>query len=332
LTPPTRPVSHGGDLAAATARFGEPREGWLDLSTGINPCPYPLPPLSEQAWTHLPQRDREAALLATARRAYRVAPTAGIVAGPGTQAIIQWLPRLLPPTRVQVHGPTYGEHAAAWWEAGHTVAPDDDAASVEVFVNPNNPDGRDWPHETLLAAAARCAAAGGFAVVDEAFADLDPDLGLGPSSGTDGLVVLRSFGKFFGLAGLRIGFAFGDPALIERLGRAVGPWAVSGPALEVAEAALSDTAWIEGTRARLRSLRQTLDGVLGDAGLEVLGGTDLFRLIRCDAAAALHAHLGARGILTRIFDYELSWMRFGLPGAEAAFARLTQALASFETG
>jgi cobalamin biosynthetic protein CobC len=167
-------------------------------------------------------------------------------------------------------------------------------------------------------------------VVDEAFADLDPNLGLGPSAEMDGLVVLRSFGKFFGLAGLRIGFAFGDQALIERLGRAMGPWAVSGPALEVAEAALGDAAWIEGTRARLRSLRQTLDGVLGDAGLEILGGTELFRLIRCDDAPALHAHLGAQGILTRIFDYELSWMRFGLPGDDAAFARLTQALASFE--
>lgn len=333
MTPPTQPVSHGGDLAAATARFGEPREGWLDLSTGINPCPYPLPPLSDQAWIRLPQRDREAALLATARRAYRIAPAAGIVAGPGTQAIIQWLPRLLPPAGIQVHGPTYGEHAAAWRDAGHTVAPGSDpAGAVEVFVNPNNPDGRVWPREALLAAAARCAAAGGFAVVDEAFADLDPDLGLGPSADTHGLVILRSFGKFFGLAGLRIGFAFGDQALIERLGRAMGPWAVSGPALEVAEAALGDAAWIEGTRARLRSLRQTLDGVLGDAGLEILGGTELFRLIRCDDAPALHAHLGARGILTRIFDYEPTWVRFGLPGDDAAFARLTQALASFETG
>jgi cobalamin biosynthetic protein CobC len=333
LTPPTKPVSHGGDLAAATARFGEPREGWLDLSTGINPCPYPLPPLSESTWTRLPQRDRAAALLAAARRCYRVAPAAGLVAGPGTQAIIQWLPRLLPATRICVHGPTYGEHAAAWRDAGHAVAPDvEAAAAVEVFVNPNNPDGCVWPRDALLAAAARCAAAGGFAVVDEAFADLDPEAGLGPSSGTDGLMVLRSFGKFFGLAGLRIGFAFGDSTQIERLGRAMGPWAVSGPALEVAEAALSDTAWIEETRARLRSLRQRLDGVLGDAGLEILGGTDLFRLIRCDDAASLHAHLGARGILTRIFGDEPGWIRFGLPGDDTAFARLTQALASLRTG
>lgn len=338
-THPAQLVFHGGDLAAATARFGTPEGGWLDLSTGINPCPYPPPPLPESAWTQLPQRDREEALLAAARAQYRVASMAGIVAGPGTQAIIQWLPRLLAPTEVLVHGPTYGEHAAAWRDAGHTLVQGGDAAgAVEVFVNPNNPDGRIWPRETLLAAAERCAAAGGYAVVDEAFADLHsdggpdagPELGLGPSADTEGLVVLRSFGKFFGLAGLRLGFAFGDPPLIDRLGRAMGPWAVSGPALEVATAALGDAAWIDDTRARLHTLRQRLDEVLGQWGLEVLGGTDLFRLIRRADAAALHAHLGANGILTRGFDYEPSWLRFGLPGDDTAFARLSAALATFE--
>lgn len=333
MTPPAEPEFHGGDLAGAAARFGEPAEGWLDLSTGINPCPYPLPALSESAWTRLPQHDRDAAVLAAARRCYRVAAAAGIVAGPGTQAIIQWLPRLLPHTRVRVHGPTYGEHAAAWRDAGHAIVPDDGAAAaVEVFVNPNNPDGCVCPREALLAAAARSAAAGGFAVIDEAFADLDPDAGLGPFGDATGLVVLRSFGKFFGLPGLRIGFAFGDPPLIARLGRAMGPWAVSGPALETAEVALGDTAWIEETRARLRSLREKLDDVLGEAGLEIVGGTDLFRLIRHAEAAALHAHLGANGILTRSFEYAPDWLRFGLPGDAAAFARLTRALAAFEAG
>jgi len=333
-TQPAQPVFHGGDLTAATARFGAPAAGWLDLSTGINPCPYPLPSLPGSAWTRLPQRDREEALLAAARAHYRIAPAAGIVAGPGTQAIIQWLPRLLAPTTVLVHGPTYGEHAAAWQDAGHTVVEGGNGAgAVEVFVNPNNPDGRVWPRETLLAAAERCAAAGGCVVVDEAFADLQPDagpdLGMGPSDDTEGLVVLRSFGKFFGLAGLRVGFAFGDPALIDRLDRAMGPWAVSGPALEVAVTALSDAAWIDETRARLRALRQRLDALLGQRRLEIVGGTDLFRLVRHADASALHAHLAANGILTRGFDYEPSWLRFGLPGDDTAFARLSAALAAF---
>jgi cobalamin biosynthesis protein CobC len=333
LAPPREPVPHGGDLAAATARFGAPAGGWLDLSTGINPHPYPLPALAGNAWTRLPQRDREAALLAAARTYYRAAPGAAIVAGPGTQAIIQWLPRLLPPARFRVHGPTYGEHAAAWADAGHAlVAADDASSAVEVFVNPNNPDGRIWPRDTLCAAAARCASAGGMTVIDEAFADLEPDSSLAPHADTPGLVILRSVGKFFGLPGLRIGFALGDSAVIERLRRAMGPWAVSGPALEVAAAALGDDAWIGETRARLRGLRERLDDVLSAAGLEIAGGTDLFRLVRSAEAAALHAHLGAEGILARDFDYAPDWLRFGLPGDEAAFARLARALASFEPG
>jgi len=339
---PVFPVLHGGDLAAATARFGAPAGDWLDLSTGINPLAYPLPELPQTAWTRLPQRDREEALIAAARRYYRVAPGAEIVPAPGTQSIIQWLPRLLPPTRVAVHGPTYGEHAAAWSQAGHTVVhmnSDNEASEAEagshtvaIFVNPNNPDGRLRPPERLVAAAGRCAAAGGFAVIDEAFADLVPEASLAPQADAPGLVILRSVGKFFGLPGLRVGFALGGPAVIDRLRRALGPWAVSGPAIEAAGLALEDDAWVAETRSQLTSLRTRLDEVLREAGLEVVGGTDLFRLIRSAAAAQLHAHLGAQGILTRIFDHDAEAVRIGLPGDDADFARLAQALTSFGAG
>jgi len=337
-----KPVFHGGDLAAATARFGAPSDGWLDLSTGINPLPYPLPGLPEAAWTRLPQRDREEALIAAARRTYQVAPNADIVPAPGTQSIIQWLPRLLPATRVAVHGPTYGEHAAAWSDAGHAVmhiqgdggakAPDTGSHAVAIFVNPNNPDGRIWPPERLFADAARCAAAGGFAVIDEAFADLAPEASLAPHADAPGIVILRSVGKFFGLPGLRVGFALGGDPLMGRLRRALGPWAVSGPALEAARAALEDDVWIAETRVRLVSLRTRLDAILSEAGLEIAGGTVLFRLIRSTAAVRLHAHLGAHGILTRDFDYDRETIRFGLPSGDADFNRLSRALASFEPG
>lgn len=339
---PPIPVFHGGDLAAATARFGAPADGWLDLSTGINPLAYPLPELPQTAWTRLPQRDREEALIAAARRTYRVAPGAEIVPAPGTQSIIQWLPRLQAPTTVAVHGPTYGEHAAAWLEAGHTVvhvncdgeANETEARShtVAIFVNPNNPDGRIWPPDELQAAAGRCAAAGGFAVIDEAFADLVPEASLAPKADAPGIIILRSVGKFFGLPGLRVGFALGNGALTGCLRRALGPWAVSGPALEAARVALKDDSWVAETRSRLVSLRTRLDGVLSEAGLEIVGGTDLFRLTRSNGAARLHAHLGSRGILTRDFDYDTQIIRIGLPGNDADFARLAQALASFEPG
>lgn len=339
---PVAPVFHGGDLAAATARFGAPTDGWLDLSTGINPLAYPLPQLSTTAWTRLPQRDREEALIAAARRYYQVAPHAEIVPAPGTQSIIQWLPRLLPPTTVAVHGPTYGEHAAAWADAGHMVihvncdgeanAAESRPHNVAIFVNPNNPDGRIRQPERLRAVAEHCAAAGGFAVIDEAFADLVPDASLAPQADAPGLVILRSVGKFFGLPGLRVGFALGSGALIDRLRRALGPWAVSGPALEAARVALKDDSWAAETRSRLVSLRTRLDGVLSEAGLEVVGGTDLFRLIRSAAATRLHAHLGAQGILTRTFDYDTEIIRIGLPGGDGDFARLTRALALFRSG
>ena len=339
---PPIPVFHGGDLAAATVRFGVPADGWLDLSTGINPLAYPLPELPETAWTRLPQRDREEALIAAARRYYRVAPAAEIIPAPGTQSIIQWLPRLLAPTKVAVHGPTYGEHAAAWSDAGHTVvhvncdgvanAADARSHTIAIFVNPNNPDGRLWPPERLHAAAERCAAAGGFAVIDEAFADLVPKASLAPQADAPGIVILRSVGKFFGLPGLRVGFALGSPALIGRLRRALGPWAVSGPAIEAAGLALEDDVWVAETRSQLTSLRTRLDDVLREAGLEVVGGTDLFRLIRNSTAAQLHVHLGAQGILTRIFDYDAEAIRVGLPGSDGEFIRLARALASFRPG
>jgi len=221
------------------------------------------------------------------------------------------------------------EHAAAWVETGHAlVAADDAPSAVEVFVNPNNPDGRLYPHDELLQSAGRCAAAGGFAVVDEAFADVAPEAALDASANTPGLVILRSVGKFFGLPGLRIGFALGDPATIERLRRAMGPWAVSGPALELAAAALADAAWIDETRTRLRALRRRLDEVLSGAGLELLGGTDLFRLVRHEEAGAVCGHLGGKGILVRTFDYAPEWLRFGLPGDDIGFERLSKALAS----
>lgn len=335
MAPPPDPVLHGGDLAAATARFGAPAEGWLDLSTGINPLPYPLPDLPDEAWTRLPQHDREAALIAAARDCYGVAPEAAVVAAPGTQAIVQWLPRLAPPRRVVVHGPTYGEHAAAWSDAGHAVttveAPGDAPPhEVAVFVSPNNPDGRVWPREALLAAAERCAGAGGFAVIDEAFADLVPDASLATQAAAPGLVILRSVGKFFGLAGLRVGFALGRHALLAPLRRAIGPWAVSGAALEIAGTALKDEAWMAQTRSRLSTLRSRLDAILEAAGLTVVGGTDLFRLAGSAEAARLHAHLGAHGILTRAFDHDDGVLRFGLPGDDADFARLERALALME--
>lgn len=321
---------HGGDLAAAEARWGRPAAGWLDLSTGINPWPYALPPLPAEAWTRLPGHGEEAALRAAAARRFRVVGADHVLAGPGTSALIQALPRARAPGAVAVVGPTYGEHARAWAAAGHDVR---EVASLEqadapviVIVNPNNPDGRVVAPELLLELAARQAARGGLLLVDEAFGDMTPALSVAPRLGP-GLVVLRSFGKFYGLAGVRLGFALAEPALLEPLAVQLGPWPVSGPALAVGAAALADDAWAAAMTARLAEATAALDGVLERAGLSIHGGTTLFRLAAHDRAAQLYDRLGRAGILVRAFVGRPHLLRFGLPAGADELERLARGLA-----
>ena len=322
-------VWHGGDLGAARALFPHAPEPWIDLSTGINPCPYPLPELPLSLWQVLPSAREEEGLLAAARTAYRVPPGASIVAAPGTQILIELLPRLIPSGQVAVLGPTYAEHALAWGKAGHPVgqiedpAADIGAASL-VLVNPNNPDGRIVAKADLERLAARCRDRGGVLVVDEAFADFTPEISIVPQL-PPATIVLRSFGKTYGLAGLRVGFAIGEPEPIEALRDAMGPWAVAGPALRVAATALSDAGWLEQAATARRADAARLDELLSQRG-RIVGGIDLFRLLETDDAAALFHRLGSAGIYVRRFQHDPSRLRFGLPADESAWTRLEPAL------
>lgn len=332
--PPAPAIAHGGNRASAELRFGIAAANWLDLSTGINPTPYPVPPLDPGLWAELPQPNGERALEAAARATYRLPDAAAVQAAPGTQSLIQWLPRLFPARRVGILGPTYAEHAGRWRAAGAEVFETGDPgalarADTAVVVNPNNPDGRRLEPQALLALVDRLLARGGRLIVDEAFADVAPEISVASATGRPGLLVLRSFGKFFGLAGLRLGFALGPPRDMAMLRDAFGPWAVSGPALEIGRRALADEAWITATRDRLRRDAARLDALLARAGLAVGGGTDLFRLALLEHAERLHEHLGRFGILTRRFDDHPRRLRLGLPGSEAGFVRLAAALASF---
>ena len=327
MTGVARVPDHGGGLARAQARFGA-GDDWLDLSTGINPWPYPVPALDAAAWHRLPDEDALDALKAAARRFYGVGPDAAVAAAPGSQALIQLLPRLVPPTEVAVAAPAYAEHARCWRLAGHSVTETDDplasAAPVAIVVDPNNPDGRRWPAVALCEAARLRAARGGLVVLDQAFAETVEPAAL--DLGQPGLVALRSFGKFFGLAGLRLGFALGAPWWIERIEDALGPWAVSGPALAIGTTALGDSSWIAATRSRLVKAAAALDAVLDRPAFAPAGGTDLFRLVRVADAAAVFERLGRAHILVRDFSYRRDWLRFGLPPDEAALARLDRAL------
>jgi len=328
---PGAAIEHGGGLDALAAAFPAAPRPWIDLSTGINPWPWPLPVVPSEAWTRLPDRSALAALLAAARQAYGAGEGAAIVAAPGSQALIQWLPRLLPTGDVAVCTPTYGEHARCWQLAGHRVrqvpSPFETDAAVVVLTRPNNPDGHIPPRAPLLALADRLSAGGGLLVVDEAFAEVMPEESLATEAGRPGLVVLRSFGKFFGLAGLRLGFALGPAELIARLADALGPWAVPGPGLAVATAALADLPWQAATRRRLAAARSSLDRLLERNGLSLLGGTDLFRLAASPEAPALWRRAAEAGIALRRFPEAPTWLRFGLPADGAAEARLARVLA-----
>lgn len=307
----------------AQARFGG--TDWIDLSTGINRVPYPLPSLPAELWTALPTAAATARLLAAARAAYRSqAPTLAVA---GAQAAIQLIPRISVPTRARILVPTYNEHAAALrsarWDVDEvTTLAALEGADLGVVVNPNNPDGRTHAPEDLLRLASRV----GRLVVDESFADVRPELSLAPMAGQERLIVLRSFGKFYGLAGVRLGFILGSEADIATLTEMAGPWPVSGPAIAIGEAALSDRTWAKATMTRLCTDAARLDGLAQSCGWKPLGGTELFRLYDTPDAKAAREKLARHHIWTRMFPYSDRWLRLGLPGQPAEWDRLAAAL------
>ena len=332
---------HGGDLADAIrgcARAGDYKQdqNWLDLSTGINPHSYPLPVLPSDVWQRLPGRTEGDDLLAAAAACYGAPDAAHIVAASGSQTLLQTIPYCLPDHPVMLVGPTYNGHVYAWRAAGREVThcavlEECDPFGITVLVNPNNPDGRIISVKELGDFAAQCSKAGGWLIVDEAYCDLDPSLSLGMQSRTDNVVVLRSFGKFFGLAGLRLGFAIAPLELISRLRTVLGSWAVSGPAIAIAAQALRDAEWQEDQRKSLCASASRLDKILNQSGLIVIGGTALFRLARTNCVPRLFEHLLEHGIYVRRFEEHPEWLRFGLPGRHEDWMKLENTLISFKT-
>ncbi|WP_134680499.1 threonine-phosphate decarboxylase CobD [Paracoccus ravus] len=315
---------HGGDPDRARREYGE--GDWLDLSTGINPRPYPIPAIPARAFTDLPTGADLEALIQAARQAY--ATEAGIVPLGGAQAAIQIVPRLAEPGRARVLAPTYNEHGAALAAQGWPVQEVRDpealaGADLAVLVNPNNPDGRRHDPDWLGGLAGRV----GLLIVDESFADAEPGLSLAPRlPRLENVVVLRSFGKFYGLAGLRLGFALAAPGLSQRIAALAGPWAVSGPAIHAGIAALRDRDWRLRRAAGLAWDADRLDRAARLAGWRLVGGTELFRTYDSPDAHAAQDRLARARIWTRIFPYSAHWIRLGLPGDETGWHRLERAL------
>ncbi len=310
---------HGGNLDWARARWGG--DDWIDLSTGINRVPYPVPALPDWAFTALPPATARTALLRAAGAAYGT--TAPILAVAGAQAAIQLVPLLRPPGLARIVSPTYNEHAACLRACGWQIEEVADIAALSgadlaVVVNPNNPDGRRWRRADLMALVGQT----GRLVVDESFADPDPQHSLAPQAGISGLVVLRSFGKFYGLAGLRLGFVLAAQSDIDRLAALAGPWPVSGLALAIGTVALQDQAWSRANTQRLTQEVQRLDRIATGLGWKPLGGTALFRLYHTPDAAQAQDRLARARIWSRIFPWSPNLIRLGLPGAGDEWQRL----------
>jgi cobalamin biosynthetic protein CobC len=328
----SRFYEHGGRLDVARAAFPDAPEPWIDLSTGISPWGYPVPHLPGDGLRSLPDAGALSKLNALAKSTYRAPEAAVIVAMPGTDAGLSILPWLFrEPKRVAVLSPAYSGHAAAWEAAGHSVSKIDHieragSAAVLIAVNPNNPDGRFTSLEELSGALPSIRRRDGLLIVDEAFADADESHSLLPLvARLDHTLVLRSAGKFYGAAGVRLGFAITSHPAAGRLRAALGAWPISAEALAFGLAALADHAWAARQRTRLREAAAALDAILEGCGFRIIGGTALFRLAEHSRCRELFIRLAGNGILTRPFR-DRSVLRCGLPGSTEETARLVDAL------
>ncbi|PTQ74796.1 threonine-phosphate decarboxylase [Celeribacter persicus] len=301
---------HGGGLDAALARWGGEKSDWIDLSTGINPVPYPIGEIPQIVWNALPDAAAQDALVQAAHSFWQVPHGAAVLAAPGASSLIARLPALWAEMsnrgKVEIQPPTYNEHAGAFEAHGWEVMTSDPTrkASVLVAVHPNNPDGRLWRDEEFTAP---------ITIIDESFCDVMPEESHIERVRDGQTIVLKSFGKFWGLAGLRLGFAIGAPELIDRLATLIGPWAVSGPALLVGTEALNDPDWAMRTRIRLARDSARLDEMMERKGANLVGGTTLFRLYDVGDAHAVQSRLAEHHVWSRLFPYSRRWLRLGFP-------------------
>jgi len=325
-------LEHGGRLRKAVMQYGIPEGEWLDLSSGLAPWPFPIPQIPLRAWARLPETDD-----GLEQAACEYYGAANLLPVAGSQAAIQLLPRLRRAGKVGVLSPCYAEHAEAWRRSGYIVREVLeqevdfflDSLDVLVVVNPNNPTGLSLGPQRLLDWHARLAQRGGWLVVDEAFMDITPQLSLASHTHQVGLIVLRSFGKFFGLAGVRLGFVLAERKLLKLLAEQVGPWAVSGPTRVLGQACLRDTAGHAEQRLRCVEASQRLFELLKRHGVRPQGGCALFQWLITDRAEQLHEFMAQRGILLRLF-VDNSSLRFGLPDTDADWLRLEEALVAYK--
>lgn len=320
-------LEHGGNLKFAVKKYGMPAESWLDVSTGINPNHYPISNIPANVWQRLPE-DQDGLIEAacTYYGCQSLLPTAG------SQAALQILPKLRASCRIAMPNTMYQEHAHAWQNNGHTVVFFEQSPTAEILnqvdvvliCNPNNPTGNRFDKNQLLAWHQQLSSRSGWLIVDEAFMDTTPEDSIASETDLEGLFVLRSLGKFFGLAGARVGFLLAQKNVLSQVQEMLGPWSLTGPSRFIASHALYDLNWQANTRKALSTNSQQLNQLLTQYGLTPQGGTDLFQFVTTTKAAIIHEALAKQGVWVRLFK-EASALRFGLPSNDD-WEKLEQAL------
>ncbi|MFK5915219.1 MAG: threonine-phosphate decarboxylase CobD [Woeseiaceae bacterium] len=326
-------LKHGGRILAAAEKYHIAKDDWTDLSTGLNPNGWPVPNVPADVWQSLPEENDG---LQTAACKYYGCQACLPVAG--SQAAIQTLPTLRSHSKVGIISPTYAEHEYNWKQAGHDVVQlsiEDvehtmNRLDVLVVINPNNPTGDLIEADQLLGWHQQLSSRGGWLVVDEAFMDMTPDKSLVLSGIKPGLIILRSMGKFFGIAGIRCGFVISDNEFLQRLAKKLGPWSLAGPTRYIAQQALLDERWQNKTQYRLNESSERLQKILSQAGLAVKGGTALFQWLEHTHAEEIYETCAKKGLLLRFFEKQtkeaLPSLRFGLPGNEKQWQQLSTVL------
>ncbi len=327
----TRDLLHGGSLDHMRKTFPNAVQPWIDLSTGINPWPWPAEAIHGEVINRLPTAEAFDAAQRAMAAAFGAHPTS-LLPGPGSELLIRLLPTLIQPQKIAILSRTYSDHKNIWAAQGCDIVETDDPLSYAdrtdavVLCNPNNPDGRSFAPAAVDAARSILAARNGWLIIDEAYADLEPAKSVAPYGGAEGLIILRSMGKFYGLAGLRMGAMIAPPDILDRLAQRLGVWSISGPALKIASDAYRDVVWREEIRKRLRKARARLDTLLSESGLTICGGTDLFAFVDTDDAPAHWSQLAQQGIYVRRFEWTKRHLRIGLPPDETSESRLAAAL------
>ncbi|MCW8329132.1 aminotransferase class I/II-fold pyridoxal phosphate-dependent enzyme [Photobacterium sp. SDRW27] len=333
-------VKHGGNLLAMAGKYGSDPAEWIDLSTGVSPFTYPVGDIPLAAWNQLPQEND--GLEQAAANYYNASVEPVVVAG--SQAAIKALPEVMTEKlgrtgTVALPSVGYKEHQHAWgnyrkdgccWQIefydGLPSKEQVATCDVVLVINPNNPTGKLSRKEELTDLYVDLAKRKATLIIDEAFIDCTPNESmLSPNKDMGNLVVLRSVGKFFGLAGARVGFVFAEQAIKDSLSNLIGPWTVTGPSRSVVKQALSDSAWQSSARVLIHNNSIRLSRLIAERLTARTSGTDLFITAFLYDATFCYDFLCREKVLTRLCD-EKNALRFGLPADEKQWQHLAVAL------